>query len=521
MYADPQEEVIVRFGVFELDLRSAELRKSGVRVKLQELPGRALRAFLARPDDILTRDDLRRALWPDDVFVDFDHGISTVINRLRETLGDSAGNPRFIETVARTGYRWIAPVQVLSRNDETVAKVLNHGGSALPMEAAPAVIASRDNSSWKRWRASAALIAMGAAVVLGLGITRSYRSAGLSSSKSAAPSATPAKMASTSHDPQAEELYLKGRYYWSKRTPDGLRQAVDYFTQAIVRDPGYANAYVGLADSYNLMREFASMPDAEAYPRGYAAASKAVELDGSSAEAHATLGFVAFWWKHDIATADREFQRAIALDPNYVAAFHWYANVLGCEGRMAEDLSYLHRAEELDPASASIRADEGEALITAGRTEEGVALLKQMETTDPSFASPHLYLSQLYLSELDGPDYLAEARATARLRKNSDDLAVQGAAEKGYAAGGAAGMLGNMLEVQKKLYEQQRLEAYTLAQTEALLGEREAALRDLRTSVSREESLLSIMRIDPALSTLRSTPEFRQLLAQVGLPPLR
>ena len=98
---------------------------------------------------------------------------------------------------------------------------------------------------------------------------------------------------------------------------------------------------------------------------------------------------------------------------------------------------------------------------------------------------------------------------------------VQGAAEKGYAAGGAAGMLGNMLEMQKKLYEQQRLEAYTLAQTEALLGEREAALRDLRTAVSRKESLLSIMRIDPALGMLHSSPEFRQLLAQVGLPPLR
>ena len=135
-----------------------------------------------------------------------------------------------------------------------------------------------------------------------------------------------------------------------------------------------------------------------------------------------------------------------------------------------------------------------------------MALLKQMETSDPSLASPHLYLSQLYLSELDGPDYLIEARVTARLRNGADDLAMQQAAEKGYAAGGAAGMLGNMLEVQKELYNQQRLEAYTLAQTEALLGEREAALRYLSTAVSRKESLLSIMRIDPALSTLHSSP---------------
>ena len=136
--------------------------------------------------------------------------------------------------------------------------------------------------------------------------------------------------------PEVEEFYLKGRYYWNKRTPESLNQAVDYFSQAILRDPNYAKAYVGLADSYNLLREFASMPESEAYARAFAAASKAAELDPSSAEAHASLGFIYFWSKRDLAAASREFERAIALNPNYVDAYHWYGNVLVGRGTTAK-----------------------------------------------------------------------------------------------------------------------------------------------------------------------------------------
>ncbi|MFI5117260.1 MAG: tetratricopeptide repeat protein [Terriglobales bacterium] len=139
-------------------------------------------------------------------------------------------------------------------------------------------------------------------------------------------------------NPEARDFYLKGRYEWDKRTPESLNQAVDYFTQAIVHDPNYAQAYVGLADCYNLLREFSAMPPEEAYPRALAAAKKAVELDDSSADAHTSLAFATFYGNFDAAGAEREFRRALALNPSDAQAHHWYAKSLFAEGRYAEDL---------------------------------------------------------------------------------------------------------------------------------------------------------------------------------------
>src|ERR1700735_2849150 len=135
-------------------------------------------------------------------------------------------------------------------------------------------------------------------------------------------------------DPDAEQLYLKGIYYWQKRTPESLNQAVDYFTQAVVRDPQYAEAYVGLADCYNLLREYTVMPASEAYPRAMAAAKRAIALDDSLSGAHSSLAFVDFYWSWDVAGAQREFQRAIELDENSVLAHHWYATFLLALGRL-------------------------------------------------------------------------------------------------------------------------------------------------------------------------------------------
>src|SRR5580698_5332795 len=164
---------------------------------------------------------------------------------------------------------------------------------------------------------------------------------------------------SHAHNPEAEDLYLKGRYYWNKRTPDDLNKAVDLFTQAIVHDPGYARAYAGLADTYNLLREFSLMPSNQAFSRSLAAARRAVELDGGLADAHNSLAFASFYGAWDFASAEREFQRAIELDPKYATAYHWYANALLCLGRPDEALAQIARARQLDPNSAPILADRG------------------------------------------------------------------------------------------------------------------------------------------------------------------
>jgi len=518
MEAKPCPDSILRFGVFELDLRSSELRKDGVRIKVQDSPLRALRLFLSHPQQVLSRQDLRKALWADDVFVDFDRAINSTINRLRETLGDGSSNPVFIETVARFGYRWIAPVQVVPRTGDLV------GSSDAPPEDSPpevsevAAVDATKVSLWLRWPLAMAVLVVAVALVIGWGRVRANRSA--LDAAHATVTAGDAGRTAKAHDPQAEELYLSGRYYWNKRTPEGLRQAADFFTQAIVRDPHYAQAYVGLADTYDLMREFASMPDDEAYPRAFSAASKAVELDDSSAEAHATLGFISFWWKRDTATANREFQHALVLNPAYVDAYHWYGNILGCQGRAAEGVKYLNRAQELDPGSRSIRADKAEALLIWGHRDEGVALLKQIEATDIDFASPHLYLAQLYFVELDGPHFLDEQRALSRLRRRPDDQLVQKAAERGFATGGAPGMLQSILVEQKRLYAAHRLSAYQVARTEALLGDRTGALAFLHVALQRNEAELAILRVDLALNRLHDLPEFRQVVVAAGLPPL-
>lgn len=307
---------------------------------------------------------------------------------------------------------------------------------------------------------------------------------------------------------------------WNKRTPEALHQAVDYFSQAILHDPNYAKAYVGLADSYNLLREFASMSDSEAYARAFAAASKAAELDPNSAEAHATLGFIYFWSKRDPAAANREFERAIALNPNYVDAYHWYGNILVNEGRSDEGLENLDRAQELDPASPSIRADKGIASVAAGRRDEGINVLKQMEVTDPEFSSPHTYLAAIYLGEKDCSEYLNEARARARLQRDPEKLALVQAAEKGFAAGKCPGMLRGMLEAQKRLYGENKVTAYELAETEALLGDQPAALQYLRLSLAQNEGILASVRASSYFSSMHPEPEFQKLVLDAGLPPV-
>ena len=321
-------------------------------------------------------------------------------------------------------------------------------------------------------------------------------------------------------DPAAQALYLKGRYFWNRRTPADLTKALDFFTQAIVRDPNYAQSYVGLADCYNLLREFAAMPSEEAFPRALEAAKKAVELDDSSAEAHASLAFVMFYWNWDIAGAEREFRRAIELNPNNVAAHHWYATYLMVLGRLPEALNEVERAQELDPASTAILADKALVLFHMGRTDEATALLKQIEASQPAFFSTHKYLSHIYLSKRDYPNYLAEAAEAARLSQDKREVAIVRSAEQGFKAGGERGMLENILQLQKKFYAEGQLSPYLVARTSALLGRKEDALQSLQDSYQKHDSLLLSLRADEALLSLHNEPSFQRLVAQIGLPPL-
>ena len=548
MPSAPQFYTVLRFGVFEADVLSGELRKNGVKVKIQDLPFRALKLLLSHPNEVLSREQFRQALWPKNVFVDFDHGISSAINRLRDALGDSADNPVFIETVERRGYRWIAPTHLPAAPPAHPSPVHPspaepgsvHPSPVQPSPGQPGPVSPRpvlvmperamlpvENAPAfpSEWRWSLLLPVAVAVILVAWAFWPNHRASGAAASKHPAPAsqtgASQSGSATALHHPtnsDAEQFYLKGRFYWEKRTPDGLNKAVDFFTQAIVHDPNYAPAYVGLADCYNLMREYTLMPASEAYPRALAAAQKAVELDDQSSEAHASLAFALFWGTWNVADAEREFRRAIELNPNNAVAHHWYATYLSTVGRLAESVSEIERAQALDPASKSIVADKGDLLWVSGRRDEGTALLKQLEATEPDFISPHRYLKSIYLSNGDCPLYLEEWRKEAVLMQDSSSLKVVSAAEKGFASGGFRGMLENIRESQLKLYARGQLSPYNLAQTNSLLGNKQEALRYLKLAYDKHDEFAFQVAGDAAFNNMRDDPAYKDLIAQVGLP---
>jgi len=367
--------------------------------------------------------------------------------------------------------------------------------------------------SWPAGRYAAILAAVLVAALLGVTVVRRASSA-------RAVRTTPPAARHHTPDPAAEELYLKGIYYWQKRTPESLNQAVDYFTQAVVRDPQYAEAYVGLADCYNLLREYSLMPPNEAYPRAQAAAKRAIVLDDSLSGAHSALGFVDFYWSWDAAGAQREFVRALTLDPNSAVAHYWYGTFLLHLGRFSESLQEIEKAQKLDPDSKSILADKGLVLFHDGQKEQAVELLKQLSATEPDFLSPHNYLAIIHLAQGEYPQYLAESRKAAALLHDQPRLEIVAAGEKGLARGGAPGMWSAILKVQQRLHADGKVSAYDLARTYAALGRKQEALEDLQTAYQQHEPELVSMRVDVALAGLHSEPRFRELLSQVGLPAL-
>ena len=317
-------------------------------------------------------------------------------------------------------------------------------------------------------------------------------------------------------NPEARELYLKGRFYWNKRTAEDLNRSIDYFTQAIVKDPGYAQAYVGLADAYNLLSEFSVMPYRDAFLRAIPAAKRAVELDPTSAEAHTALAFSSYWGAWDPTTAEREFQRAIQLTPDDARAHHWYATFLSNNGRFREALAQIEKAQELEPTSSAIIADEGFILWKSGQTDQALQSLKQIEASEPSFISPHRYLANMYLAQRDYPDYLAELQKLAVLFHNAQAAALYQAAQSGYAAGGPHEMLQRILSQESQPIPLEGGGDYQLAQICLMLGYKEKAIHYLNASIQNRETSALFIPADPIFNALRQDPGFRKVLAALN-----
>jgi len=310
---------------------------------------------------------------------------------------------------------------------------------------------------------------------------------------------------------QANDFYLRGRYEWNQRTPESLNRALDLFTQAIVHDPNDARAYAGLADTYNLLREYTTARDDDTFSRAIAASRKAVALDDSLPEAHRALAYAEMYGTWDFADADKEFRRAIALNPSDSQARLWYANALSELGRFPEAMGQMEKAQELDPSSRSILADKGLMLYNAGRTKEGLGLLKEVEQSAPSFRSPHFYLMRIDLNLRDYPDFLAEGELTAQAANDPAMEDVIATARAGFVHGGDRGLLNALYAKQREYFPQGKLHVAMFAATCVLMGKRQEALTILEDAYNRHDVEFLAMLSHPDLRTLKDEPRYQAL----------
>jgi TolB-like protein/DNA-binding winged helix-turn-helix (wHTH) protein/Tfp pilus assembly protein PilF len=627
----------LRFGVFEADLRLGELTKHGKRLPLQEQPFRLLAMLLARPGQLVTREELRATIWPHTI-VDFDHGLNKAVSKVRDALGDSAESPRFIETVARRGYRFLADVALVPDGSQQTATA----HPAVGADAGPPVRPEAGTSSprsprvprWMLFGVGVALVLAGAVswilytsktssspTIRSLAVlplknlsgdaSQDYFSDGMTeelitqlgqisalrviSSTSVMlykgvdkPLADIARelsvqavvegsvlrsgdrvritaqlirvpadeqMWAQSYEgelrdmlalqskvaqdiaeqiratlsrrqqaalrkprtvsPDAYEDYLKGRYFWNKRTGDGLKKAIDYFSRAVAADPNYAEAYSGLADSYALAGDwlYEVLPPQEAFRQARAAATRALALDDTLGAAHTSLAFALDLYAWDWAAAEKEYKRAIELSPGYATAHHWYAWHLLVMGRDSEGIFEMRRAESPDPLSLIISADLAEALCIAHLYDESVRQSKRTLDLDPNFAVAHYQLGQALAQKHLYDEAIAEFQRAIELSGHS------GAFDSNLAY--VYALSGRKVEAEKIL---EALEAgpgknpsidANIALVYVGLGDHDQAMNWLNKAYEARFNPSILLR--PAFDPLRSDVRFKDLWRRVGL----
>jgi TolB-like protein/DNA-binding winged helix-turn-helix (wHTH) protein/Tfp pilus assembly protein PilF len=633
---------VVRFGTYEVSLQSGEVRKAGLKIRVQQQPMKLLEILLEHPGEVITREQLRGRVWPNESFGDFDQALNIAMGKLRSALGDSAENPRFIETLPKRGYRFIADVSVLDadgrpKRAESVAGDLpaaepehtrqvaglavapkswlwltgriivalafvlsvsilavwlfrSHGPApagirslaVLPLEnlsgdasqnyfadgmtdelitdlaqiSALRVISRTSVMAYKGARKPLPQIARELnvdAVVEGTVLrsgdrvritaqlieastdkhlwSQSYEgelrdTLALQNRVASAIadqiriSLTPREQAALKNvevvNPEAYESYLKGRYFWNKRTADGLKAALAYFKQAIEEDPKYAKAYSGLADTYALLGDwqYAVMTPKEAFPKAKAAAIHALELDSTLGEAHNSLAFVLDGFDWDLDAGGKEFQRAIELNPGYATAHHWYAWHLSLLGRFDEAIVEMRKAENLDPLSLIINADLAELLSLAHSYDDSIRQSLKTIEMDPNFALAHNQLAQAYLQKHMYAEAVTESQKAVELSRDSPTCIANLA--RAYVTSGKRSEAVKLLDDLKKRSNPGYSNAAEIAMIYASLGDADQAMTWLEKGF--EERFNPGVLLRPGFDPLRSDPRFQNLVHRIGLP---
>ena len=565
----------VRFGVFEVDLGARELRKQGVRIKLQEQPFHLLQMLLEHPGEVVTREELQKRIWPVDTFVDFDQGLNNAIKRLREALCDSADSPRYIETVPRHGYRFIGmtgtstpgrirslavlPLENLSHDPQqeyfaegltealitTLAKIgelrvvsrtsamLYKGVRKSLREIArelevDAIVEGTVLRAGHRVRITAQLIdPMKETHLWAESYERDLRNVLALQSEVAQAIAREIKVKLTPQEraqlaqvqqpvePEAYEAYLKGRYYWNRRNPEGLKRAVQYFEQAIEMDPTYAVGYAGLADGLSILALWSLVGPEEGCGKAKRLALRALEIDGSLAEAYASLAWATTLYDYNFSAAEREFERSIELDPRYATAREWFGLYLSLMGRYEEAYTEVKRAIRLDPCSSVMRWALGFVYWRAHRYDQAIEEHDKALELDPNFTQSHWGSGVAHL------DKGAHEPAIAALRK-ARELSQGAPIIVGYL-GAAYAASGQRDEAQQVLDELQGpskryVSPYLLGRICAALGQRDEALRWLETAYLKRAEWMALLRTEAGLDNLRADARFQHLMRRMNFP---
>jgi TolB-like protein/Tfp pilus assembly protein PilF len=572
---------VIHFGVFEADLRAGELRRNGSKVKLQEQPFQILAMLLERPGEIVTREELRARLWSADTFVDFDHGLNSAIRRLRDALGDSAENPSLVETLGRRGYRFIAPVasRVLRERQhepiESVAVLPFANRSADPntdylsdgiteslinnlsqistlrvtarstvfrykgKDADPRKVGSdlhvRAVVSGRLLKRGSSLIIQAELMDVATGsqlwggqYNRQAENVFFLQDDLSREISEKLRLRLTgdekrrltkryTEDAEAYRLYLKGRYHWNKRNPEDLQKAVDYFQQALNRDPVYPLAYAGLADTYAYLSFFHVVPPRQAMPKAKAAAVKALEIDDHLAEAHVSLGYVSFTYDGDWSAAGKHFEQALALNPIYSGAHTFYAFYLNSLGRSEEALAVAKRALDLDPASPAVSHSLAVQLYLARRFDQAIEQAHNTLEMDANFAISYQLLGEVHVSKgLYREGLLALEKFSALSRTSAISRALVGYS---HARLGERSAALRIIEELTSASKHSFIPAFLYALVYAGLEDKDQAFGWLEKAYEERFNRLAYLKQDALWDPLRSDPRFIDMLRRLGIPP--
>jgi TolB-like protein/DNA-binding winged helix-turn-helix (wHTH) protein/Tfp pilus assembly protein PilF len=654
----------LRFSVFEVDFASRELFKGGMRLKVQKQPFTVLCTLLERAGEVVSREELRELLWPDNTFVEYEDSLNTAVRKLRAALSDSSDFPRYIETVARQGYRFIAPVEAVSVQVTEVADVKEGsrneriavapaapehiGADASPARSEQVPVRPQQTGRTTRSRRMKSLLVL--ASVLGLVLiaalvgysrwsgsrtqpqvasgrtmlavlpfenltgdpSQEYFSDGLTEEmisqlgnldslhlgviartsvmrykNSQAPLdqvgrelgvqyviegsvrrdsnnvrvtaqliqtrdqthvwareydrelkgllvlqgeiaeeiANEIQLTLDGHKPavaqasrsprqyEAYDLYLKGQYFFNKRTGTGFEEAISYFQQATAKDPNYARAYAGLADCYALMGGYSERPQVEFISKARAAALKALEIDQNLPEAHTALALIVQNYDWDWQTAEKEFRRAIELNPNYATAHHWYAEHLMWRGRFDEALQESERARQLDPLSLIIAADNGAVLYFSRQYDRAIEKWRSVLEMDNDFPRAHLIVGA----------YAEKGMFGAALADNEKFRPVTPVSSywswRAYIYG-RSGKEAQARHALRELLQSNRshpVDAMIVAWGYRGVGDKDKALAWLEKAYAEHSIELVSMKVNPGYDLLRGDPRFQDLLKRVGL----